>query len=55
MHNFNIGHSGSNQAHLIKVPVLIYHGDNDLWISVDKAKDNALQIGKKKCVIIIKK
>ncbi len=42
MHYFNIGKSGLKLAHKIKVPVLIYHGENDHWISAEKAKDNAV-------------
>lgn len=32
--------------HMICCPVLIYHGDTDVLISIEKAKDNASVIKK---------
>lgn len=44
---------------MINCPVLIYHGDTDVLIPLEKAKDNASTlkrfVGRENCVLIIKK
>ena len=55
LHFWNIGLTGTKEIKKINCPVLVYHGEKDILIDYKVAKYNAKMIGKKKCILILKK
>ena len=43
--NFNISKTGTNQAKLIKCPILSIHGSDDFIISLKDVEDSAKEFG----------